>query len=78
MRSPFAGLALLVVVLGCSSSSSKADCDKVAEEIRLAAIKRGYDGDGDGTPDAKGVCQSKDPAVQRDFANACRTLNDCN
>jgi hypothetical protein len=71
----------LVVALACGvaacSSGSSSDCSGVAEEIRQAAIKRGYDGDGDGQPDAKGVCGSTNPTIQKDFANACARLKAC-
>jgi len=50
----------------------------VAREIRDAAVKRGYDGDNDGTPDAKGVCGSSNATIQKDFGNACTTLKQNN
>jgi len=77
----------LVLLAGCasgtsssSSGTSSADggrCDTIAEEIRQAAIKRGYDGDGDGIPDAKGVCESTNATIQTDFAKACADLKAC-
>ena len=50
----------------------------MASEIRGAALKRGYDGDGDGRPDAQGVCGSTNATIQKDFGNACLTLKQNN
>ena len=76
-RRAVVGVAVCVIV-GCSGKSSSADCGAIEDEIRAAAIKRGYDGDGDGVPDAKGVCGSTNAAVQKDFASACERLRACN
>jgi len=74
-------LVALMVLCACSgTTTSQADCDKIASDIRTAAIKRGYDGDGDGDgrPDALGVCGSTNAQIQKDFGKACADLKACN
>lgn len=66
------------IIFAAFKADSQSKADTVAAEIRSAAIKRGYDGDGDGVPDAKGVCGSTNPTIQKDFGNACATLKDNN
>lgn len=74
-----AGVGLAgTIIFAAFKSDSQTKADTVATEIRNAAIKRGYDGDGDGTPDARGVCGSSDPTIQRDFGTACTTLKENN
>lgn len=74
-----AGVGLAgTIIFAAFKADSQSKADSVADEIRDAAIRRGYDGDGDGTPDAKGVCGSSNPTIQRDFANACGTLRENN
>ncbi len=68
--------AVFLVLLACSSRS-KADCDKIEQEIRDAAIRRGFDGDNDGVPDAKGVCGSVNEQIKKDFSAACTDLVEC-
>lgn len=66
------------IIFAAFKADSQTKADTVATEIRSAAIKRGYDGDGDGVPDAKGVCGSTNATIQKDFGNACTTLKDNN
>jgi hypothetical protein len=74
-----AGVGLAgTIIFAAFKADSQSKADTVATEIRTAAIKRGYDGDGDGVPDAKGVCGSTNPTIQKDFANACATLQSNN
>lgn len=74
-----AGVGLAgTIIFAAFKADSQTKADTVAGEIRNAAIKRGYDGDGDGVPDAKGVCGSSDATIQRDFGNACTTLKQNN
>ncbi len=70
-------IALALVILGCSSGSSSGDCDAIGDEIRAEAIKRNFDGNNDGKPDAEGVCTSTRPDIQRDFAASCAKLKEC-
>jgi hypothetical protein len=68
--------ALLLLLGACSSGSSSGGgggggrCDAKAEEIRVAAEKRGLDA-------GAGVCDDTTPAVQKDFAAACADLKAC-
>lgn len=69
------GYAVFALLLfGCSSSDAptktQTDCDVIADSIRTAAQQRNIP--------ASGVCNSTDPAVQKDFSNACSALRDCN
>lgn len=74
-----AGVGLAgTIIFAAFKADSQTKADTVATEIRNAAIKRGYDGDGDGVPDAKGVCGSSSADIQRDFGNACATLKQNN
>ncbi len=67
-----------LVICACSSESdSDEDCAALERMIRSEAISRGHDGDRDGTPDAKGVCSSPDPDVQKSFGEACARLKAC-
>ncbi len=73
-----AATLFLLSLSACGSGSSDgARCGPLAEEIRRAAIQRGYDGDKDGQPDAMGICTSTDPVIQRDFGKACADLKTC-
>jgi hypothetical protein len=74
-----AGVGLAgTIIFAAFKADSQTKADTVANEIRSAAIKRGYDGDGDGVPDAKGVCGSSNATIQKDFGNACNTLKQNN
>jgi hypothetical protein len=74
-----AGVGLVGTILFAAfKSDSQSKADSVAAEIRTAAIKRGYDGNGDGVPDAIGVCGSTNAAIQKDFGSACATLKQNN
>jgi hypothetical protein len=69
------GLGLAgAIIFAAFKADSQTKADSVAKEIRDAAVKRGYDGDGDGRADAKGVCNDPNSTIQRDFGNACSTL----
>lgn len=71
-------LAIFFLGVGCSSGTSSGDCASIRNEIHDAAIKRGYDGDKNGIPDDKGICEdTTTPGIQRDFANACAKLRSC-
>jgi hypothetical protein len=71
---------LLAATVACSSGSSgsAADCDGIADRIRDRALRIGYDGDRDGAPDAKGVCNDTDATIRRDFGADCDALRACN
>ena len=71
-----AALALGLLLVACSGRT-RADCDSIEQEIRDGAIKRGYDGDGDGAPDAKGVCGSVNESIKKDFSAICADLVEC-
>jgi hypothetical protein len=59
------GLFSFVLLLaGCSSGTTQADCDKIANDIRDA---------GGGA----GVCVSTAPADVAKFGKACAALKDC-
>ncbi len=74
-----AGVGLAGTILFAAfKAESQTKADTVATEIRDAAIRRRYDGDGDGVPDAKGVCGSTNAGVQKDFGSACATLQQNN
>ena len=67
-------LGLLACTAGTSSSGSSgpsSECQKITSEVRDAAVKLGYDGDRDGVPDDKVICEDKDPTIQKDFQVAC-------
>jgi hypothetical protein len=66
------------IVFAIFKSDAQSKADSVAGEIRNAAIKRGYDGDHNGVPDAKGVCSDPTPTIHADFNNACTTLQQNN
>lgn len=56
------------LVLSCSSTADKQrECDRIAEDIRVAADKRGLP--------RQGVCNN--PNVP-EFASACESLRKCN
>jgi hypothetical protein len=74
-----AGVGLAgAIIFAAFKADSQSKADSVAREIRDAAVKRGYDGDKNGVPDAKGVCTDTTPAIQKDFSNACATLKQNN
>jgi hypothetical protein len=66
------------IVFAIFKSDAQSKADSVAAEIRNAAIKRGYDGDHNGVPDAKGVCSDPTPTIRADFSSACTTLQQNN
>lgn len=72
-----------VTLVACSSGTTSSgadgggDCNAIADEIRDAAIKRGYDGNKDGMPDGQGVCADTDAQIQKDFATACARVKAC-
>ncbi len=66
------------IIFAAFKADSQTKANSVAGEIRDAAIRRSYDGDGDGRPDAKGVCNDTSAAVVKDFGNACATLKENN
>lgn len=81
-----AGVGLgLTIIFAAFKADSQSKADAVASSIREAALKprpptypNGYDGDGDGRADAKGICTSTDATIQKDFGNACKTLKENN
>lgn len=74
-----AGVGLAgAIIFAAFKADSQTKADSVAREIRDAAVKRGYDGDKNGVPDAKGVCSDSSAAIQKDFSNACTTLKQNN
>jgi hypothetical protein len=74
-----AGVGLAgAIIFAAFKADSQTKADSVAREIRDAAVKRGYDGDKNGVPDAKGVCTDTTPSIQKDFSNACATLQQNN
>ncbi len=66
------------IVFALFKSDAQSKADSVAGEIRTAAIKRGYDGDHNGIPDAKGICSDTNPQIVLDFSSACTTLQQNN
>jgi hypothetical protein len=73
------GIGLVgAIVFAAFKADAQSKADGNAAQIRSSAIQRGYDGDGDGVPDAKGVCGSSDPTIQKDFSTACTTLKENN
>jgi hypothetical protein len=66
------------IIFAIFKSDSQSKADSVAAEIRTAAIKRGYDGDHNGVPDAKGICTDSNPQIRADFNSACTTLQSNN
>lgn len=58
------------IVFAAFKADAQSKADAVADEIRSAAQARGIP--------SQGVCNSTNPSVQRDFANACATLQDNN
>ncbi len=67
-------LLFMFFAAGCASGSgtgtggtSQADCDKIAEEIRMYA----------GAQRSQGICASKLPADVDRFGKACAALKDC-
>jgi hypothetical protein len=74
-----AGVGLAgAIIFAAFKADSQSKADSVAREIRDAAVKRGYDGDNNGVPDAKGVCTDTNATIQKDFSNACATLKQNN
>lgn len=73
------------IIFAIFKADAQSKADSVAAEIRTAAIKRGYDGDHNGIPDAKGVCSDTNPQIHADFSldvpgktSACTTLQQNN
>lgn len=66
------------IIFAAFKADSQTKADSVAKEIRDAAVKRGYDGDANGSPDAKGVCNDTNPTIVKDFGGACKTLKENN
>lgn len=71
-----------LVLAACSSGStghvpSPTECADLESEIRRKAIALGYDGDNDGTPDAKGVCGSTNPKVRAEVGELCDRFLAC-
>jgi hypothetical protein len=65
------GLGLVgAIVFAAFKSDAQSKADSVANEIRGAAQQRGIP--------SKGVCTSSSASVQKDFGNACQTLEDNN
>jgi hypothetical protein len=74
-----AGIGLAgAIIFAAFKADSQTKADSVARSIRDAAIKRGYDGNKDGIPDASGVCTDQTPAIKKDFTDACTTLQSNN
>jgi hypothetical protein len=76
-------LVLLAVVLVACGGASTTDvesgdgCDAAIRAVRDRAVRMGYDGDGDGVPDAKGVCDDSSVVIRRDFGADCDRLARC-
>lgn len=66
------------IIFAAFKADSQSKADSVASEIRAAAIKRGYDGDHNGVPDAIGICSDTNPQIHADFNSACTTLQQNN
>lgn len=67
----FAGIGLGgAIVFAAFKSDAQSKADAVASDIRTAAQQRGIP--------SQGVCSSTNPSIQKDFANACKTLKDNN
>jgi len=67
----FAGVGLVgAIVFAAFKADAQGKADSVANEIRSAAQTRGIP--------TTGVCSNTNPAVQRDFATACKTLKENN
>jgi hypothetical protein len=65
------GVGLIgAIVFAAFKADAQSKADSVANEIRGAAQQRGIA--------SKGVCTSSAPSVQKDFGNACATLEDNN
>lgn len=60
-------LLVLMMLFGCSSGRTQADCDRIAADIRKAAAQRGFP--------AQGICNN--PAAS-DLKPACDDLRECN
>ncbi len=58
-----------VAACGGNSSTTQADCDAIAKEIRDAANVRGIS--------SVGVCSTTNAAIQRDLGPACARLKAC-
>lgn len=63
----WAGTLVLVLLWACSSGRSKADCEKIAADIRRAADARGLP--------SQGVCNNQGAP---EFREACEALRKCN
>ena len=80
------GVGLIItIVFAAFKADAQSKADSVASSIRDAALKprlpnypNGYDGNGDGKPDAIGICTSTDPTIVKDFSTACQTLKQNN
>ncbi|MBX3218513.1 MAG: hypothetical protein KF850_41285 [Labilithrix sp.] len=68
----FLMLALILVACGGGGGDGRneEDCNQIAEDIRKAASARGLP--------AQGICNNKNPEVQKDFKQACDALRECN
>ena len=66
------------IIFAAFKADSQSKADSVASEIRTAAIKRNYDGNHDGVPDAIGVCSDTNAQIHADFNSACTTLQQNN
>ncbi len=80
----YSGLGLVVMAsFGCSSASSQS-CSDVRAELESYARQphppnypNGYDGNGDGKPDAAGICASSDASIKHDTADLCAQARSC-
>lgn len=62
---------LAIALVSCSDdSTTQEECDRIADEIRDAALRRNLE--------PRGVCNLKTPDVEAAFKNACDSLRDCN
>ena len=63
---------LLALSSACSNEKAEKEreCEDIAAEIRKAADARGIP--------QQGVCNSTNPTIQKDFADACARLKRCN
>lgn len=66
------------IIFAAFKADSQSKADSVASQIRAAAIKRNYDGNHDGVPDAIGICSDTNPQIKADFTGACTTLKQNN
>lgn len=73
MRTNATVLAFVVLALCAACSSSKrteADCQKIADDIRTAAVQSNIP--------TQGICTNTTPAVVERFGKACADLKACN